>query len=239
MRVALFVPCFVDLLVPEVGLATARVLRRVGCEVLYPKGQTCCGQPALNAGYHDEARRLARRHLEVLAAAEPDAVVAPSGSCVAALRVEGRERLGLRHPLLERTYELSEFLVDVLEATDLGATFPARVAWHDACHPLRELGIRDAPRRLLAAVRGLDLAEPAHAEECCGFGGTFAVKEPGVSSGIGRRKVRALEATGAAFVASTEPSCLLQIRGLLRRSGSRLATVHLAEILAGGREGPP
>lgn len=237
MRVALFVPCFVDLLAPEVGLATARLLRRLGHEVLFPGGQTCCGQPALNTGYFDEARRLARRMLEAFADARPDAVVAPSGSCVAALRVEGPTRLGLDHPLLDRLYELSEFLTGVLGLSDVGATFPGRVAWHDACHPLRELGVRAGPRRLLAAVRGLELVEMGAAgEECCGFGGTFAVKVPGVSSAMGRRKVRAVLATGARWVAATEPSCLLQIRGLLAREGSQVATVHLAEILAGEAE---
>lgn len=235
MHVALFIPCFVDLLAPQVGVATARLLAHLGHDVVYPEGQTCCGQPALNAGYVDDAACLARRLLDVLAACEPDAVVSPSGSCVAALRVEGPRRLGLDHALLERVFELTEFLTDRLQITDVGATFPARVTWHDGCHALRPLGIRDGPRALLGAVRGLELVEMASPDECCGFGGTFAVKMPEVSVGMGRRKVRAIEASGAAYVTSTEPSCLLQIGGLLQRGRSRVKTIHVAEILAGTR----
>ncbi len=231
MRVALFIPCFVDLLVPQVGLATARLLARLGHEVIYPAGQTCCGQPALNAGRFEDAACLARRLCDLLAAASPDAVVAPSGSCVAALRVEGPDRLGLDHDVLGRLLELSEFLAAEGEI-DVGARFPGRVTWHDGCHALRELGVRDGPRALLGAVRDLELVEMQAAEECCGFGGTFAVKAPAVSAGMGARKVDAIEASGAAFVASTEPSCLLQIDGLLRRRRSRIRTIHLAEILA-------
>ena len=197
----------------------------LGHEVALPEGQTCCGQPALNAGYFDEARRLARRCSRPSPTPSPDAVVAPSGSCVAALRVEGRDAPRPRHPLLERLYELSEFLTDVLGLTDVGATFPGRVAWHDACHPLRELGIRDGPRRLLAAVRGLDLVEPrATAEECCGFGGTFAVKVPGVSSGDGPAQGPRRDGHRAR-PSSPPPSPPASSRseGLLRGSGSPVA----------------
>jgi L-lactate dehydrogenase complex protein LldE len=231
MRVALFIPCFVDLLAPRIGLATARLLAGLGHEVVYPSDQTCCGQPALNAGRLADAACLADRLCQVFAAARPDVVVAPSGSCVAALRKEGPARLGLDHAVLGRLRELSEFLVEQ-DALDLGARFPARVTWHDGCHALRELGVRDGPRALLGAVRELELVETPAAEECCGFGGTFAVKAPEVSAGMGARKVDAVEATGADYVASTEPSCLLQLDGLLRRRHSRVRTIHLAEILA-------
>lgn len=231
MRIALFIPCFVDLLSPQIGLATARLLGRLGHEVVYPSDQTCCGQPALNAGRIEDATCLARRLCDVFAAVDPDAIVAPSGSCVAALRVEGPARLGLDHAILDRLQELSEFLTDQ-GAIDVGAHFPARVTWHDGCHALRELGIRDGPRALLGRVRGLELVETPTAEECCGFGGTFAVKAPDVSAGMGMRKVDAVEATGAGFVASTEPSCLLQLEGLLRRRRSPVRTIHLAEVLA-------
>lgn len=232
MRVALFVPCFVDLLAPEVGVATARLLQRLGHEVHYPEDQTCCGQPALNSGYLPDAACLARRLLDVLADGHPDAVVAPSGSCVAALRVEGRKRLGLEHDVLDRLYELTEFLTGPLGLGDVGASFSGTVTWHDACHPLRELGVRDGPRRLLGEVRGLTLLEMALSEECCGFGGAFSVKMPETSAGMGARKVRAIEATGADWVASTEPSCLLQIGGLLRKKRSRTRPIHVAQILA-------
>ena len=234
MRVALFIPCFVDQLSPQVGEATASILRRLGHQVTYSEAQTCCGQPALNAGYFEEARRVATRQLAVLAEGDPDAVVAPSGSCVAALAVEGRHRLGLDHPLLERLHELSAFLVDVLGVEDVGASFQGRVAWHDACHPMRQLGIRGAPRRLLARVRGLELVEPTSADECCGFGGTFSVKLPELSARIGNRKADAILATRPDAVASTESSCLYQIAGILGRRGSTVRTLHLAEILAGG-----
>ena len=230
MRVALFIPCFVDLLAPRVGVATARLLAHLGHEVVYPSDQTCCGQPALNAGRVEDAACLARRLCDVLEAAAPDVVVAPSGSCVAALRIEGPARLGLDHEVLGRLRELSEFLVEH-DTIDLDACFPARVTWHDGCHALRELGVGDGPRALLGAVEALELVELPNAQECCGFGGTFAVKAPAVSAGMGTRKVEAIEATGADFVASTEPSCLLQIDGLLRRRRTRIHTVHLAEIL--------
>jgi L-lactate dehydrogenase complex protein LldE len=233
MRVALFVPCFVDLFAPEVAVAAHRVLTRLGHEVSYPAGQTCCGQPALNSGYFEDAECLARRLLDLLSKEKPDAVVSPSGSCVAALRTA----TGHDHPALARLFEFSQFLTDELNVTDLGASFPGRVTWHDACHPLRELGIRDGPRRLLAAVSDLELVEMDSSDECCGFGGTFAVKAPEVSVGMGERKIAAIEAAGVDFVASTESSCLMQIGGLLARKGSHTRPIHLAEILAGGSRG--
>lgn len=233
MRVALFVPCFVDVLKPEVAVAVCRVLSRLGHEVIYPEGQTCCGQPALNAGYHQDAECLARRLLDLLAKEDPDAVVSPSGSCVSALRTA----TGGDHAVLDRVFEFSQFLTDELGVFDLGARFVGRVTWHDACHPLRELGIREGPRRLLEAVEGLELIEMEPSDECCGFGGTFAVKAPLVSTGMGERKIRAIEASGAAFVSSTESSCLMQIGGLLEKRGSRVRPIHLAEILEGDGDG--
>lgn len=233
MRLALFVPCFVDQLTPEVGMATAELLERLGHEVVYPEDQTCCGQPALNAGHFDEARRVARRQLDVLASVEADGVVAPSGSCVAALRLEARHRLNLDHPILDRLWELSELLVDVLGVDDVGARFEGRVTWHDACHPLRGLGIREQPRRLLEKVEGLELVEMRPSDECCGFGGTFSVKLPEASIGMGTRKIQAIQETGADVIASTEASCLMQIDGLLRRTGSPIRALHLAQILGG------
>ncbi len=237
MRIALFVPCHVDLLRPGAARAAARVLRRLGHEVRVPEGQTCCGQPALNAGYFRDFACLARRLLDLLDRDEPDAVVAPSGSCVAALRVTGPRHLGLSHPLLDRLYEFSEFLTRVLGVTDVGARFPGTVTWHDGCHALRGLRIREGPRRLLRAVRGLTLVEMEEPDECCGFGGTFAVKMPEVSAALGERKARAVAASGAAYVSATEPSCLVQIEGVLRRRGSAVRAVHLAEILASGEGG--
>jgi len=233
MRIALFVPCFVDALDPETGMATARLLRRLGHEVVYPEGQTCCGQPALNAGHFDEFLNTARRQLDALAEGRADAVVCPSGSCVAALRKVGPHQTPLDHPLLPSLFELTEFLTDELGVTDVGATFEGVVTWHDACHPLRELGIRDGPRRLLGAVAGLELVEMETSDECCGFGGLFSVKLPEVSAGMGERKIAAIEATGAAWVASTETSCLMHVDGMLRKRGRAVRGIHIARILGG------
>jgi len=234
MRVALFVPCYVDATDPETGLATARLLRRLGHEVVYPEGQTCCGQPALNAGHLGEFLAVARRQLDALAEGGADAVVSPSGSCVAALRRVGPHRAKLDHPLLPRLYELTEFLTERLGVTDVGARFPATVTWHDACHSLRELGISEGPRRLLRAVEGLTLREMVKSDECCGFGGLFSVKLPEVSVGMGERKIGAIEATGADWVASTDSSCLMHIDGMLRKRRSPVRGIHIAKILAGG-----
>ncbi len=233
MRIALFIPCFVDQLAPEVGLATATVLDRLGHEVEYAPEQTCCGQPAWNAGHASHAKALARRQLAVLGASRPDAIVAPSGSCVAALHQMLGDEDGVDASLLARTWELSQFLVDELGIDDVGASGRGRVTFHDACHPLRELGIRDQPRRLLAGVRGVDVVPLDHAEECCGFGGMFAVKYPEISVGMGARKVDSILASGADHVVSTESSCLMQIRGLLERRGSPVGAMHLASVLAG------
>lgn len=236
-RVALFVPCFVDLFSPMVGIQTATVLTGLGQDVYYPEGQTCCGQPHLNAGYVDDAEILARRLLDLFEAEAPDAVVAPSGSCVSALRVALPRITGFSHTVLPRLFEFSQFLTDELGVTDVGAEFPFSVTWHDGCHPLRELSIREGPRRLLGEVRGLTLVEMDPSDECCGFGGTFSVKMPEVSAAMGERKAAAATATGAEFVASTEPSCLMQIDGILRRRGSALKTIHLSGILAGSADG--
>ncbi len=188
MRVTLFVTCLVDQLAPEVGLAAAEVLRRAGCEVLFEERALCCSQPAFNSGFRAEAAAVARHLVGVLEGAE--AVVAPSGSCTAMIRrlpellaADARWHERARK-LAARTHELSEFLVRVLGAGDLGARFPGRVAWHDACHGLRELGLREEPRRLLREVRELELVEFANAEACCGFGGTFAVHFPELSTAI-------------------------------------------------------
>jgi len=233
MRVAIFIPCYVDATDPETGMATARLLRRLGHEVIYPERQTCCGQPALNAGHMDEFLRTARNQLDALAEGDAEAVVSPSGSCVAALRKVGPHQTALDHPLLPKLFELTEFLTERLDVTDLGATFEGRVTWHDACHPLRELGIRDGPRRLLDAVAGLELVEMDPPDECCGFGGLFSVKLPEISAGMGERKIAAIEATGADWVASTESSCLMHVDGMLRKRGSRVRGIHIAKILGG------
>lgn len=237
MRVALFATCVVDQLAPEVGLAALRVLERCGARAVFPPGQTCCGQPFFNAGHRAEARRLARATLRVLAGF--DAVVVPSGSCAAMIRLHYAELFPPGDPagdgvrtLAARTFEFSEFLVRVLGRADLGARFDGAVTIHDGCHSLRELGIREEPRTLLGQVAGCALREMEGADRCCGFGGSFAVSFEGISVSMGQAKVDAIVATGAKAVVSCDPSCLLQIRGLLERQGSPVRTVHLAEVLA-------
>jgi len=236
-QVALFVTCLVDQFFPHVGEAAVRVLERVGCRVSFPAAQTCCGQPTFNDGFHDEARRLARGLLDALEDAE--AVVTPSGSCAAMVR-EWYPRLfrddplaGRARDLARRTFELSEFLVRRLGVTDVGARFPARVAYHASCHGLRGLGLREEPLRLLAAVRDLRLVPLPGAEECCGFGGFFAVKFAALSGAMLASKLDAIEASGADVVTATDVSCLMHMAGGLARRGSRVRPTHLAEILAG------
>lgn len=237
MRVALFVTCLADTLAPEAAIATVRLLERLGHAVDFPRAQTCCGQMHLNTGYRREARELARRFARVFADAE--VVVAPSASCVGAVR-EFYPTLADGDPELEREFaaltprvlELTEFLVGRLGLEDVGAAFPHRVTYHPTCHSLRVLRVGDAPYRLLRAVRGLDLVELPDATECCGFGGTFAVKNAETSAAILADKVRTILDTGAEVCTATDSSCLLQIGGALSRLRSGVRTAHLAEILA-------
>jgi len=226
MRVGLFIPCFVDQLFPKVGVAIVTVLRRLKIDVDYPAAQTCCGQPAFNTGYWDEARQLAQRYREIFAGY--DAVVCPSGSCTAMVRNFYPE-LRVEPPA---TFEFTEFLVKKLGVTDVGARFPAKVTYHDACHALRELRLKDEPRQLLRHVRGLELLEMAEAEACCGFGGTFSVKFPQISYAMDEVKCLSIQQTGAEYVVSGDSSCLMQIAGYLQQHKLPVKTIHLAEVLA-------
>ncbi|MFL5903281.1 MAG: (Fe-S)-binding protein [Solirubrobacteraceae bacterium] len=219
VRVALLVTCLVDTLFPQAGIATVRLLERLGCEVAFPDDQTCCGQMHRNSGLGEEGRALAARLREVFAGY--DAVVAPSASCAATVRET--TNLGV--------FELSEFLVGELGVEDVGASFPHRVTYHPTCHSLRALRVGDAPLRLLRAVRGLDLVELPDASECCGFGGTFAVKNADVSLAMLADKLRNVRATGAEVCTAADCSCLMHIGGGLRRTGAPVRTMHLAEIL--------
>ncbi|WP_079430703.1 (Fe-S)-binding protein [Streptomyces katrae] len=249
MRVALFVTCVNDALYPRTGIAVVRLLERLGVDVDFPAAQSCCGQPQYNTGYRREAEPLLRRTAEAFAGY--DHVVTPSGSCAAMVRAhypriarqaarEGRgsglERLA--EEFVPRVYELTEFLVDVLGVTDVGAYFPHTVTYHPSCHGLRTLGLGERPRRLLAAVKGLELVALPGAEECCGFGGTFAVKNPGVSAAMGADKTAAALATGAEVLCGADNSCLAHLDGTLRHAGAPLRTLHLAEILASAEEDP-
>jgi L-lactate dehydrogenase complex protein LldE len=244
LNVSLFVPCYVDQLAPDVAWATLRVLERAGCRVDYDPAQGCCGQPFLNRGALREARALASRHQERFGAAE--AVVSPSASCVATVR---HRYAALGAPDPGPTYELGEFLVRVLGKTALGARFPYRVGVLQSCHGLRELGL-GAPselpgaapepspiERLLAGVENLALVAPERADECCGFGGAFAVTHPTLSGRMGRARLRALADAGAEYVTGTDVSCLLHLDGLRRREGFGPRAIHLAEILANGAPG--
>jgi L-lactate dehydrogenase complex protein LldE len=239
VRVALFVTCFNDALYPQTGRAVVRLLERLGHDVAFPTAQTCCGQMHVNTGYYREAVPLAHRFLEVF---DPyEAIVSPSPSCVGTVR-ESYERIAHRTGddmlarsvarIVRRVHELSEFLIDVLGVEDVGAYFPHRVTYHPTCHSLRGLHVGDRPYRLLQAVKGLTLIDLPAREECCGFGGTFALKNAEVSVAIGADKARHARDTGAEVLCALDNSCLTHIGGILSRERSGMRVQHLAEILA-------
>jgi len=230
MRIALFITCVADVMFPEAGRATVTVLERLGHDVDFPEAQTCCGQMHLNSGYPADARRLAERFVEVFG--EYDAVVAPSSSCAGTVRELYRDVLGIDHPVVARVFELSQFLVDELGVDDVGAAFPHRVAYHPTCHSLRMTRVGDAPLRLLQNVQGLELLEVPRADECCGFGGTFSVKNADVSSAMLADKCAAIETTGADYCTALDGSCLLHIGGGLSFRGATARPIPVAEILA-------
>jgi L-lactate dehydrogenase complex protein LldE len=228
----------VDQFFPQVGESVVRILRRLGAEVTFNPAQTCCGQPAFNTGFREEAHSVASRVLDLFD--DADYVVAPSGSCASMVRVfypelfAGEpERLAKLEKLRTRFFEFSEFLVKVLKAEDVGARFAHRVAYHDSCHLLRELGIESEPRALLRAVRDIELIDLKDYQVCCGFGGTFAVKFPEVSVAMGEDKVRAALDAGAEYLVANDSGCLMHLAGLIHRQGLPLKTLHLAEVLAG------
>jgi L-lactate dehydrogenase complex protein LldE len=246
MRVGLFVTCLTDTLFPQAGKATVAVLERLGHTVVVPAGQTCCGQMHANSGYEEEALPLVRGFLRAFGDDGLDAVVAPSGSCVAMVRLHyGRLAaaagdVGLEAAVAElspRVFELCEFLVERAQIDDLGARYPHRVAYHPSCHGLRALRLGDAPLRLLRGVGGIELTELAEAESCCGFGGTFAVKNADVSAAMLADKVQAVLDSGAEVCTATDSSCLMHIDGALRRRRTGVRTVHVAEILAATEAG--
>ena len=223
MRVALFITCFNDTLFPGTGRAVVEVLERLGHEVVFPEEQTCCGQMHGNTGYADAGERLAARFARVFAG--HDLIVSPSASCVAYVREH--------QPTFEgRLFELTEFLVDVLGVEDVGAVFPHRVTYHPTCHSLRLLNVGDRPLRLLRSVRGIDLVELPAADQCCGFGGTFAVKNADTSMAMLSDKLRHVQDTRAEFCVSADNSCLMHIGGALRRQRAGVQAMHLAEVLA-------
>jgi len=237
--VALFIPCYIDQFYPQVGEATARLLTRLGVPVVFPEGQTCCGQPAFNSGYWEEARRVVRRFCDTFAVHRW--IVCPSGSCAAMCRVffghvDPDERIV---EVGRRVFELSEFLVEAMGVTDTGATFPHKVTLHVGCHSRRELGVIDPPLRLLESVRGISYCELADAEDCCGFGGTFSVKMPGTSLAIGRTKAENILRTGADVVVSPDISCLMHVHGIMQRDPAmkHVRAMHLVEVLVAEGDG--
>jgi Fe-S oxidoreductase len=239
VRVALMLTCINDTLFPDTGTAVVRLLRRLGVDVDFPEGQTCCAQPMVNTGYLDEAVPVVRQFVDAFDGY--DAIVVPSGSCAGCVRHQhGLVARRSGDPALEaavartgpRTHELTEFLVDVLGVEDVGAYFPHRVTYHPTCHSLRMLGVGDRPTRLLRAVKGLRLVELPAAEECCGFGGTFALKNAETSVAMGSDKVRHARDTGAEVLVAGDNSCLLHLGGILSREQTGMRVMHLAEILA-------
>jgi L-lactate dehydrogenase complex protein LldE len=239
MKVALFVTCLNDTAFPGTGKATVQLLRRLGVEVDFPSAQTCCGQMHVNSGYVPEAIPVVRAFVDAFAGY--DAVVAPSGSCVASAREQHKivaARSGDRglisavDAVSPHVYELSEFIVDKLGVVDVGAYFPHRVTMHPTCHSTRLLGVGDRPQRLLKAVRGITMVDLPAAEECCGFGGTFSLKNPDVSVAMGADKARHVRESGAEVLVAGDNSCLMHIGGLLTRQRAGIRVMHLAEILA-------
>jgi L-lactate dehydrogenase complex protein LldE len=235
MKVSLLVTCLGDALFPDVGVATVRLLRRLGVGVDFPAAQTCCGQPHFNSGYHDDARQLARHLIRTFAGEQK--VVTPSGSCAAMVKLEYPELfhddpawLARAQQLAGRTHELSDFLVNVLGVEDVGARFEGRVTYHMACH-LRGLGLLTEPERLLRRVRGLEYVPLERADECCGFGGSFAVRFPGISGAMVQDKAAFIEKANVQAVVATDAGCLMNIAGCLRRRGSPVQVLHLAQVL--------
>ena len=236
MTIAVFIPCYVDQFSPHIGRTVVEVLERLGHTVEYPPGQTCCGQPAFNAGYINDAQRVADHFLAVFEHAEH--VVVPSGSCASMVKCFYRtlyERDASARARVEqvasRTHEFSSFLVDELGITDVGARFPHRVTVHDGCHGLRELGIRTQPRTLLSHVKDLTLVEMSEAQRCCGFGGSFSIKFPAISTAMAEVKAASVIEADVEYVISNDPSCMLQLQGYFEKNGLPMQCKHLAEVL--------
>lgn len=238
MNVQIFIPCFVDQLFPDTAFNMVKVLEKAGCTVSYNPEQTCCGQPAFNAGFWDEAKSVCTKFLKDFRGA--DYIVAPSASCVGFVRnyyAKLFENSSLHHDVADvgkRIYEFSEFLVQVLKVEQFGAVLNGKATYHDSCAGLRECKIKSEPRCLLSHVKGLELAEMNDVETCCGFGGTFAVKFEAISIGMGEQKVENALATQAQYLISTDLSCLMHLQGYIKHKGYSLQTLHLADVLANG-----
>jgi L-lactate dehydrogenase complex protein LldE len=238
MNVQLFIPCFVDQLYPETGMNMVKVLEKLGCNVTYNAKQTCCGQPAYNAGYQEEAKSVATKFLNDFK--ENTYIVSPSGSCTGYIRncydklFENSSEHNLSAQVQGNAYEFTEFITKILKTEKIGASFSTKATYHDACGALRECGIKSAPRKLLANVAGLELIEMAECETCCGFGGTFAVKYEPISIGMAQVKVKSALETGAKFIITTDVSCMMHMQGYIDNNNFPIRTIHIADVLASG-----
>jgi len=238
MNVQLFIPCFVDQLYPQTAFNMVKVLEKAGCTVSYNTDQTCCGQPAFNAGYWDEAKSVCNKFIKDFSGTDP--IVTPSASCAGFIRNyydKLFDNSSMHHEvqdLKKRTYELTEFLVNVLGVEDLGASLEGKATYHDSCAGLRECGIKKEPRLLLSKVKGLTLEELNDVETCCGFGGSFAVKFEAISVAMGEQKLDHALATHADYLVSTDLSCLMHLQGIINQKGYTLKTMHIADVLASG-----
>ncbi|MEO6488643.1 MAG: (Fe-S)-binding protein [Ferruginibacter sp.] len=240
MKVQLFIPCFVDQLFPETAFNMVKVLEKACCDVDYNTNQTCCGQPAFNAGFNDEARTIATKFLKDFDTV--DYIVAPSASCVGFIRnyypmlFDNTASHNKVKTLGKRVYEFTEFLTNILKIENYGASLDAKATYHDSCAALRECKIKEGPRKLLSHVKGLELVEMNDNETCCGFGGTFSVKFESISIGMADQKVRNALDTGAEYIISTDLSCLMQLDGYIKKNNFQLKTMHIADVLASGWE---
>jgi L-lactate dehydrogenase complex protein LldE len=238
MKVQLFIPCFVDQLYPHTGMNMVKVLEKFGCEVTYNTKQTCCGQPAFNAGYQEEAKSVAKKFLADFR--EDTYIVGPSGSCTGYVRnyydkmfANSSEHL-VCNQVKHNMYEFTEFLTKVLKVDNVGAVLNGKATYHDACGALRECGIKEGPRKLLNNVSGLELVEMAECETCCGFGGTFAVKFEPISIGMAQTKVKSAMDTGAKYMITTDVSCMMHMQGYINENKFPIQTLHIADVLASG-----
>lgn len=237
-KIQLFIPCFVDQLYPETGMNMVKVLEKLGCEVTYNPKQTCCGQPAFNAGYWDESRSVAKKFVNDFK--DESCVVGPSGSCVGFIRnhydrlLENSSAHIQSQELGKRTFEFTEYITEVLGADEIGAVLEGKATYHDACGALRECGIKEAPRKLLSKVKGLELIEMKECETCCGFGGTFAVKYEPISIGMAQTKVKSAVDTGAEYLITTDVSCMMHMQGYIDNHQLPIKTLHIADVLASG-----
>lgn len=238
MNVQLFIPCFVDQLYPQTAFNMIKVLEKAGCTVSYNEAQTCCGQPAFNAGFWNEAKPVCSKFLKDFSGTDP--IVTPSASCAGFVKnYYGKlfENSSIHNEVKElgkRIFEFSDFMVNVLKVDDVGASLPGKATYHDSCAALRECRIKGEPRQLLSKVKGLQLTEMNDVETCCGFGGTFAVKFEAISVGMGEQKVENALLTGAAYLISTDLSCLMHLQGYINQKGYNLQTMHIADVLASG-----